>query len=141
MENEERIRKMQRLYPLLYFACHDSHGREDGLSESDLRLLHHIQAMPGTFASELSRHLDLSRSRVSEALASLESAGLLERKRDGAGRKRIRLTGRGEDAIESSDGLDPRAIANILDRLNDEQQERVLEGLQLLADAIREGQE
>lgn len=138
MADDERIREVQRLYPLLYFACHDSHARADGLGESDLRLLHHIDARPGTFAAELTRHLGLSRSRLSEALKYLEGAGLIERAPDGGGRKRIRLTRAGEDTLQSRDGLSPDAIGDILDGLDVEQQERVVEGLRLLARAVRE---
>lgn len=139
MADDERIREVQRLYPLLYFACHDSHAREDGLSESDLRLLHHIDGRPGTFASELARHLGLSRSRLSEALKGLEETGLIEREADDGRRKRIRLTKEGESAITARDGLNPESIGAILDELDDEEQERVVDGLRLLARAVREG--
>lgn len=138
MDRDERIREVQRLYPLLYFACHGSHGREDGLSESALRLLHHVDGRAGILASELARHLDLSRSRLSEALTSLERAGLIRRESEGGGRKPIHLTPRGEATLESSDGLNPRAIGAVLDRLSPAEQERVLDGLRLLADAARE---
>lgn len=138
MVDDERIREVQRLYPLLYFACHDSHARVDGLGESDVRLLHHIEARPETFASELARHLGLSRSRVSEAIKGLEERGLVQRTPDGEGRKRIRLTDSGQEALTSRDGLDPEAIRTILDTLDEDQQERVLEGLRLLARAVRE---
>lgn len=138
MAQKGRIREVQRLYPLLYFACHDSHAREDGLSESDLKLLHHIGGRPDLHASELARHLDLSRSRVSEALKELEEAGLIQRDPDGRGRKRLRLTTKGEDALESRDGLDPEAIGAILGTLDEGQQKKVVEGLRLLARAIRE---
>lgn len=136
MVDDETIREIQRLYPLLYFACHGSHSRDDGLTESDLRLLHHIGGQPGTFASELARHLDLSRSRVSEALKSLDDRGFIERRSDGTGRKPIRLTPEGERARTSEDGLDPRAIGDIVGRLDPDERGRVLDGLRLLARAI-----
>ncbi len=139
MTDDDRVREVQRLYPLLYFACHDSHARDDGLGESDLRLLHHIDGGADVYASRLARHLDLSRSRVSEALAKLEGAGLIERSPASGGRKRIRLTERGRSALESEDGLDPVAIRAILDRMAPAEQEQVLEGLRLLADAVRAG--
>lgn len=139
MTDDDRVREVQRLYPLLYFACHDSHARDDGLGESDLRLLHHIDGGPDVYASRLARHLDLSRSRVSEALAKLEGAGLIERSPASGSRKRIRLTERGRSALESEDGLDPVAIRAILDRMAPAEQEQVLEGLRLLADAVRAG--
>lgn len=139
MVDDETIREVQRLYPLLYFACHASHSRDDGLSESDLKLLHHIGGRPGTFASELARHLDLSRSRISEALKSLDEQGLVERRSDGTGRKPIRLTPEGERALASEDGLDPRAIGDILGRLDPDERSRVLEGLRLLARAAVAG--
>lgn len=138
MVDDERIREVQRLYPRLYFACHDSHARVDGLGESDVRLLHHIDARPSTFASELARHLGLSRSRVSEALKGLEARGLVRRTPDG-GRKTIRLTDQGREALTSRDGLDPESIRVVLGRLDEGQQQRVLEGLRLLARAVGEG--
>lgn len=139
MPSIDRVREIQRLYPLLYFACHGSHARADGLGESDLRLLHHIEGEPGTYASQLARHLDLSRSRMSEALAKLERADLIERSEASGGRKHIRLTDHGISVLESGDGLDPTAIEVILDRLAPAQQDTVIEGLRLLASAVRAG--
>lgn len=136
MTSSERILEIQRLYPLLYFACHDTHARRDGLSESDLRLLHHIGAQPGTFASALGRHLGLSRSRLSEALQGLERSGHIARTADGSGRKRIALTAAGEAALTATDGLDAEAIGAVLDQLAEEDQRRVIEALRLLAQAI-----
>lgn len=141
MASDDRIREIQRLYPLLYFAAHRDHTRDDGLSESALRLLHHIEADPGTFAAALGRHLGLSRSRLSEALDALECDGLIEREPDAGGRKRIRLTARGREAVTSSDGLDPASIGAILDRLSEREQERVIEALKLIARATRELQQ
>ena len=138
MASANRIRQVQRLYPLLYFACHDSHRRGDGLGERDLRILHHVAAGAGTHASALARHLGLSRSTLSEALAGLEGKGLISRSDDGASsRKTIALTEAGDAALESSDGLDGTAIGAILDQLSDEEQRRVIDGLELVGRAIR----
>lgn len=138
MADEARIRDVQRLYPLLYFACHDSHSRADGLGESDVRLLHHVDGNPDIFASKLARHLGLSRSRVSEALKGLEARGFVERTPDGAGRKKIELTQAGREALTARDGLNPQTIGSILDELDDDEQQRVVDGLRLIARAIRE---
>lgn len=137
MASDDRVREIQKLYPLLYFAAHADHRRADGLSESALRLLHHIEASPGTFAAALGRHLGLSRSRLSEALEALEQEGLIEREPDGSGRKLIRLTPGGRAAVTADDGLNPAVIGAILDQLEESQQERVLDGLRLTALAIR----
>lgn len=137
MAEHELVREIQSLYPLLYFACHRSHERRDGLGESDLRLLHHIAGTPGAFASGLARHLGLSRSRVSEALKGLEASGLIGRRPGASGRKEISLTEEGAAALTASDALDPEAIGSILDELDRDQQERVVEALRLLAGAIR----
>lgn len=138
MTRDERIRDVQRLYPLLYFASHDSHRRSDGLSESAVRLLHHISADPGTFAAKLGRHLGLSRSRLSEALAALERKSLIERTAGAGGRKQIHLTELGRDALTSSEGIHPGVVGTILDQLTEAEQDQVLEGLRLVKRAIRE---
>lgn len=137
MVGDEIVREIQRLYPLLYFACHRSHARDDGLGESDLRLLHHIDGGSRSFASALARHLGLSRSRMSEALKRLERRGLIERTPDTAGRKRIALTAAGAEALTTDDGLDPETIEAILSGLDEGQRELVIHALRLLADAIR----
>lgn len=137
MVDRDVIERIQRLYPLLYFACHTTHGRRDGLGERDLRLLHHIDVEPRTYASALARHLGLSRSTLSEALGQLEAEGLIERTPDAAGRKRISLTDAGEAALRADDGLDPEAIAGILGELGQEERQRVVEALELIASAIR----
>lgn len=137
MVGNEVVREIQRLYPLLYFACHRSHARDDGLGESDLRLLHHIDGRSRAFASALARHLGLSRSRMSEALKRLEERGLIERTPETAGRKRIALTAAGAEALTTDDGLDPATIRAIVFELDEGQRELVVHALRLLADAIR----
>ncbi len=136
MARSDRIDEIKRLYPLLYFACHRSHGRSDGLTERDLRILHHVQEGGEAFASGLMRHLGLSRSTLSAALASLESRGLIQRQNGNDRRKFIRLTASGARAIQSDEGLDGKAIGNILDNLEEDDQKRVIDGFKLIAQAI-----
>ncbi len=136
MATSERIEQIKRLYPLLYFACHRSHDRSDGLTEKDLRILHHVQDGDKAFASGLTRHLGLSRSTLSAALSSLESRGLIERLHGSGRRKRILLTKSGVEAMHSDEGLDGKAIESILDELEERDQERVVEGLALIGEAI-----
>ena len=137
MASPTLIRQVQRLYPLLYFACHHSHRRGDGLSERDLRILHHLAADAAPHASGLARHLGLSRSTLSEALEKLERRGLILRSRGGSNRKMIALTAAGDAALESSDGLDGTAIGEILAQLGEDEQRRVIEGLELIGRAVR----
>jgi DNA-binding MarR family transcriptional regulator len=132
----ERIEAVKRLYPLLYFACHRHHGRRDHLTERDLRILHHVGYGDPAFATGLARHLGVSRSTMSAALASLEAGGLVERTESPSRRKAIRLTEAGSEAIRSDDGLDGDSIAAVLDELDEPSQRRVVEGLELIARAI-----
>lgn len=140
MATTERVRKVKRLYPLLYFACHHGHGRSDDLTERDLRILHHIGASGEVFASGLAEHLGLSRSTMSEALSSLERKGLIRRANHGSRRKAITLSESGVDALQSDDGLDGETIGAILDELGEDEQVMIVESFELIARAIERRQ-
>ena len=138
MSITQQARQVQELYPLLYFAVHRQHSRNDGLSPSGLRILHHCAGEAETWASQLARHLGLSRSTLSESLSALEAGGWVSVSAPNARRRRIiELTERGRDAIENREGLSRDQIEVILARLTSSERTQVVGGLQLLAKAIR----
>jgi len=137
MTTQKQINIVKQLYPLLYFACHGAHDRSDGLTERDLRILHHLNGTQ-VYASQLAKHLGLARSTLSAALTDLASRGLIERQSQADSRRKLlTLSAEGKQALLSNEGLSSTAIEQVLDRLTQAQRIDVISGLRLLAEAVR----
>lgn len=143
---DEDVYAVLRDYPRIYFACHVEHrtrgASATGLTSRDAGLLAHVAA-DGVAPSALARHLGLSRSTLSEALARLAGQGLLTLEVDAADhrRRRVRLTQAGRDAVAASSVLDAGRVADLLGRLTAGERRRAVDGLGLLAEGARRTRE
>jgi DNA-binding MarR family transcriptional regulator len=131
-----------RAFPQIYLACHVEHrtraSSPTGLTARDGGLLAHIDD-EGTGPAALARHLGISRSTLSAALARLEAGGFLrlERVAGDARKRRILLTREGRDVVWRDSVLDARRVEGLLDLLNPAERRRAVVGLRLLAAAAR----
>ena len=103
------VRRVQRAYPQIWFACHVVHrkrGPSVDLTDREAGVLAHIDAAPGARATDLAAHLGLGPSTLSAQIQRLSSLGLVD-VRVGASRRerRIRLTPEGEVAVSSRSPL------------------------------------
>lgn len=145
MSMQEDTSKVQRLYPLLYVACHAIHGREleraGTLSARECAVLSHLHAQPSLSASTLAKHLGLARSTLSEVVLRMVELGFLDALRDERDerRKRLVVTDAGQAALSSVEVLDERKLATVLARLTEHERVTVIEGLDLLAKVVGVG--
>jgi DNA-binding MarR family transcriptional regulator len=142
---DEDVYAVLRDYPRIYFACHVEHrtrGRSaTGLTSRDAGLLAHVA--DGTAPSALARHLGVSRSTLSEALARLAAQDLVTVEVDSADQRRrcVRLTATGRQAVAASSVLDADRVGELLGRLSADERRRAVEGLGLLAEGARRARE
>lgn len=145
MTFERAIERIQFCYPQVYYACHTRHDRRRStaahLSGRDSTILVHLDRRTPTTLSELARHLDLSRSTLSEAVAKLDALGYVVKARPAAGGDRrqvgLALTRKGVAAVRASSVLEAGRLQGVLARLSPEERTAAVAGLELLARACR----
>lgn len=138
------IRAVQAYYPRIYLACHIQHLRRTParahLTESESNLLGHLDERRPIRASELARHMGVSRSSMSATIKRLVRLGYIVRAReeDDARALALRLSPAGARAMQAGSVLDTGRVAALLAKLPAQDRKRAVEGLRLLAHAARD---
>jgi DNA-binding MarR family transcriptional regulator/GNAT superfamily N-acetyltransferase len=101
------------------------------------RVLYELGQRPVTAVSDLRAALDLDAGYLSRLLTGLETSGLIVRARSAgdARRQDVRLTPEGIRAFEDLDARSRSEIGELLERLTDRDQRRVLAAMHALEDA------
>jgi DNA-binding MarR family transcriptional regulator len=101
------------------------------------RVLYELGQRPVTAVADLRAALDLDAGYLSRLLTSLETAGLVQRERDASDGRRqaVRLTAAGGEAFRQLDERSKAEIGELLERLTDSEQRRVLSAMHVLEDA------
>jgi DNA-binding MarR family transcriptional regulator/N-acetylglutamate synthase-like GNAT family acetyltransferase len=101
------------------------------------RVLYELGQRPVTPVGDLRRALDLDAGYLSRLLAGLEADGLVARRRSEADARRqeVSLTDTGAEAFEQLDTRSIEEIRELLERLPDADQRRVLAAMHALEDA------
>lgn len=142
---QDQVQAIQQLFPQVYHACHVQHTRRRSnafrLSERDGAILAHIGPGYLETARDLTRHLGIGAPTLSAALARLERLGLVERERRerAGGTRRLRLSARGQEAVQATSVLDAERLGAALAGLTATQLAAAVRGLALLARACRQG--
>jgi MarR family transcriptional regulator, organic hydroperoxide resistance regulator len=129
------------LYPRIYFACHTRHVRDPQsqklLSRHQASILDHLDEIEPTTVMELAGHMGVTAATMSLAIDRLERKGYVVRLKDAKDRRRVhvRLTTAGVRVRESSSVLDPSLVEKLVSRLTEDERQRAIEGLALLARA------
>jgi len=91
-----------------------------------------------SYNKELAQHLKVASSTMSEALNHLVSLKLVQCSVDTENERRTKyfLTLQGQLALQDTSVLNTSKLTDILDRLTEQEQVKVITGLQLLADGI-----
>ncbi len=135
--------EVQRHYPQIYFACHEQHSRrrstEHVLSAQDSGYLGHLDRSRSTSPRRLARHLGIADSTLSAFLDRMEALGYLGRKTSPQDRREVelRLTLRGEAAMQATSILDLDRLELVLSRLSLADRRLAVDGLRVLAETCR----
>lgn len=142
MTLEDTIDAIQQDYPRIWHAAHRRHPPrglgDDVLSERAQTVLTHLGAGWQTVAA-LCDHLGIAPSTLSEVLGALEERGLVRRRRATADRRRIEVTvtEAGAQRLRDASPLDAGVLTDAIEKLTDHQRAIVVNGLALLAEALR----
>lgn len=106
-----------------------------GVSGGQVSLLAAIKSAPGITASALAERERVSAAAISNHLARLESAGLIERTRGGGDRRRVglSLSAAGEKVLRSVRQRRTAWLAQRLDRLTETEREAIEAAIEPLA--------
>ncbi|HET8755058.1 MAG TPA: bifunctional helix-turn-helix transcriptional regulator/GNAT family N-acetyltransferase [Solirubrobacteraceae bacterium] len=101
------------------------------------RVLYELGQRPVTAVADLRAALDLDAGYLSRLLTSLETAGLVRRERDESDGRRqaVRLTAAGAEEFRQLDERSRAEVGELLERLTDGEQRRVLGAMHVLEDA------
>lgn len=137
----DRILEIQKLYPRIYMACHVEHVKKRSskgqISSRDAGILAHLEQGHFQSPKTLAKHLNIAASTLSEALHNMVALGFVSFKIDenDARQTKFSLTNDGAKAISQNSVLDSNKVANMLARLSEEDQQKVIDGLKLFANA------
>ena len=135
---DDFVRRGQRAYPQIWHHCHAKHsGRRDNLSDRESAVMSHLSWDESRTPAQLAEHLGIRTSTLSEAIDKLVQRGFVERRVDPDDRRRVkyRLTGAGQDVLDSSSVLSNERLHSVVERLAPDDRERAVAGLELLARA------
>ena len=139
---DQAIERIQFCYPQVYYACHTRHVRRRSdaghLSPRDSQILVHLDRQTPMTLTTLARHMALSASTLSEAIAGLVDHGYVSKASGPDGDRRrvgLVLTPRGVDAVRASSVLEAARLRAVLARLSKKDVAIVVDGLTRLARA------
>lgn len=133
------MRRVQRAYPQLYHACHVEHTtrrRSHGLSDRDVQVLSHLDALSPVRAGTLAKHLGVGPSTITEAIDRLAEQGLVERARRGR-TVELRITPDGVALMQAGSVLDATKVGQMLAAIPARQRAAAIRGIELLAAGAR----
>lgn len=131
-------------YPKIFFACHQRHVRDPDagrdLSRNQVDILQHLDPVEPVSVGQLAEHMGVSISTMSLNTKRLERDGYLYRSKDAADGRivHLRLTESGERVRDDQEVLDRGRVREMLSTLSEEERERGLRGLEVLAEAAAE---
>ena len=138
---ENEVFDVQRLYPLIYIACHVDHVRVAStkfrISAQDASILSHLDREIGSSPRALVTHLGVVPSTLSATISRLSRLGYLTSTPSPKDKRRreLRLTPHGAEASASTSVLDASRVKALLNNLNSAERKEALRGLALLASA------
>jgi DNA-binding MarR family transcriptional regulator len=118
------VRAVQACYPRIYLACHIQHVHRTpargNLTEGESSLLAHLDERRPLRASELARHMGVSRSSMSATIKRLTTLGYItSAKEEGDARaSALRLTPAGARAMQAGSVLDTARVSALLAKLS-----------------------
>lgn len=138
---QDAVGQVLDLYPRVFFACHTRHVRDPEarrtLSAHQASILDHLDDVTPTSLKGLARHMGVTASTMSLAVARLVRDGYVSREVDPFDRRRVslRLSDAGVRIKEARSVLEPDRLRAVLALLTPDERDHAVRGLALLARA------
>lgn len=135
MTNHSSAEQFESLYTRLWASLH--RGDDSDLSQHERQVLHHVGSAGLGTLTQLAAHLGLPKSTTSVLVKELYRRGFVDRERDPADERRLRitLTEQGRSRLAADSVLEPVALADALAVLNAADRDALLRLLETLATA------
>jgi len=136
--------KLMKLYPRIFFACHQRHRRDPKtrreISRHQASILDHLDPIEPTLVGELAAHMGVTPATMSLSLDRLERQEYVVRQRDRDDRRRVNvlLTEAGVRMKEAGSVLEPDRVRALIESLKPAERRVAIQGLELLAGAANE---
>lgn len=140
---DSQVRRLQEAYPAIFLACHRQHIRSDdsgrSITEHQASVLNHLDARQPVTLSKLAEHLGVSRSTMSITVSRLVHSGYITRRRSTHDARSIALTltRAGARVKDENAVLHPELVRAILRRMQPQEMETALRGIESLAKYAR----
>ena len=137
----DEVERLLRAYPRIFMACHVRHVRDETtgevLSQRQASVLDHLDEREGMALKDLAAHMGVTPSSMCLMADRLERMGYLRRKADAGDKRRVSLvlTPAGVAMQKRQKVLEPKLIERMLRQMGQQERERALKGLELLAAA------
>ena len=139
MKLTECTSQLMDFYPRIYFACHLRHvvdtDTDVKITANQASILDHLDTDEPVSLYDLSLHMGVTPSTMSITVERLVKLGYIDRVKDKIDARKVNLslTKAGAKIKRSKSVLDPKLVEALLKRLSDEERNKALEGLALLA--------
>lgn len=138
---DDAVHAILSAYPTIHSACRRRHLRDPAsgkrLSDHLAGILEHLDPETPITVTDLARRLRVTSATASLQLTQLARLRLITRERDAVDGRRVqvRLTETGVRLRELRSMLEPERVRQALARLDPSEQDAVVAGVRLLADA------
>jgi DNA-binding MarR family transcriptional regulator len=113
---------------------------QHGLPAPTMAVMHQVHRAPGTTVSDLARQTHLAKSHVSKTVESLAGMGFLEKRPDPDDQRLLRIypAEKAKTHFQGMDALINKRMSAVLSSLPPERVDAIIEGLELLKEALEQ---
>ncbi|QDP41075.1 MarR family winged helix-turn-helix transcriptional regulator [Radiobacillus deserti] len=128
---------MNKYWTDIYYHLHYEH--KEKLTHQTIRILQHIEKTSQTGINELAEKMDVSQNTASEHVKRLMTKKYVRKQRDVVDERKVilTLTELGQEVLYRNTSLDEEKLQAIMEKLEERDQKKILEGLQLLSEAVQ----
>ncbi len=132
-----KVKQINQYWTDIYFHLHYFH--KEKISHQVVRILQLIDKKEDIGVNEIASYIQVSHNTASEHVKRMIEKNFLTKERDLIDERRVilRLTDFGEDVLLRNTSLDEEKLAQIIDRLKDNEKEIIEQALKILSERAK----